>query len=373
MDRTIHSLAFPFKTKLTIGSPNDKYEREADAMADRIMRMPMNSASGKPLSSGGPTIQTKCAACAHEEDKIQRKPLMMKSEGGAPVATQALGSQLNSSKGSGSPLPSGTNSFMSNAFGTDFSNVRVHTDSKAQQMNQGLNARAFAHGSDIYFNSGEYNPGSSEGKRLLGHELTHVVQQGEGGLNRINRFSSSSPSSRSSRSSRSSSSGAAQENDTVGEAAGRCHTSNCKVDVRATKISGLRFLPIYHLFIVYTNSCGVEFYYRGGPGGPAGPGTRCSGLPAGGYGSIQTNNGRYVPGTIDWAPGAPSTTVATGSAACGKDSCLRSEMSRIDTTCTAYAPLGPNSNTVVSTALSNCSLPRSKPVLIAPGFNDPNI
>ena len=168
---------FPIQTKLTIGSTNDKYEREADAMADRIMRMPMESASRQPLSSSSPTIQTKCAACEHEEDKIQRKPLMMKSEGGTPVATQALGAQLNSTKGSGSPLPSGTNSFMGQSFGTDFSHVRVHSGSSAIQMNQGLNARAFTHGSDVYFNSGQYQPGSSEGKRLLGHELTHVVQQ----------------------------------------------------------------------------------------------------------------------------------------------------------------------------------------------------
>ena len=50
----------------------------------------------------------------------------------------------------------------------------------AVQMNQGLNARAFTHGSDIYFNSGQYQPGSSDGKRLLAHELTHVVQQNGG-------------------------------------------------------------------------------------------------------------------------------------------------------------------------------------------------
>ena len=169
-------IAPTIQTKLTIGSSNDKYEREADSMSNQIMRMPQ-SFSKQPLNKGAKDIQRKCANCEKEEEHIQRKPLMMKSDGGTPVATQALGAQLNSTKGSGSPLPSGTNSFMSNAFGSDFSHVRVHTDSKAQQMNQGLNARAFTHGSDVYFNRGEYNPGSFEGKRLLGHELTHVVQQ----------------------------------------------------------------------------------------------------------------------------------------------------------------------------------------------------
>jgi len=177
----------PIQTKLKIGSPNDKYEREADVMADRIMRMPMNSAISKPFSSTGPAIQAKCAACNHEEEKIQCKPLMMKSEGGTPIATQALGSQLTSTSGSGSPLPPATKSFMTNAFGTDFSNVRVHTDSKAQLMNKGLNARAFTHGSDVYFNKGQYSPGSSEGKRLLGHELTHVVQQAKA-ISKIQRW-----------------------------------------------------------------------------------------------------------------------------------------------------------------------------------------
>jgi len=183
--------------KLNIGQPNDKYEQEADAMADKVMRMPQNG------------IQRACADCEKEEsvqpkrknnflnlkrmvqrmggmegeeEKLQTKPLMMKSEGGGGVATSALTSQLNSSKGGGSPLPASTNQFMSNAFGTDFSNVRVHTGSSAIQMNQGLNARAFTHGSDVYFNKGEYSPNSSSGKRLLGHELTHVVQQG-GGFN----------------------------------------------------------------------------------------------------------------------------------------------------------------------------------------------
>ncbi len=181
--------------KLTIGQPNDKYEQEADAMADQVMRMPQN----------GPAIQKQCSDC-DEKEKAQPKrksnflslkpllqsmrkslsswsanPLMRKSESGGGEASPELTTQLNSSKGSGSPLPDSTNQFMSNAFGNDFSNVRVHTGSKAIQMNQDLNARAFAHGSDVYFNKGEYSPESSSGKSLLAHELTHVVQQ-SGGL-----------------------------------------------------------------------------------------------------------------------------------------------------------------------------------------------
>ncbi len=172
--------------KLTIGAPNDRYEREADAMADRIMRMPQ-AYSSQTLSSAANGIQRTCSACSHEKEQIRRKPLMMKSEGGMPVATPNLQTQLSGSKGSGNPMPSAINNQMSQAFNTDFSKVRIHTDSRAAQMNQGLNALAFTHGSDIYFNKGTYNPSSSDGKRLLGHELTHVVQQGEVGQNKIQR------------------------------------------------------------------------------------------------------------------------------------------------------------------------------------------
>jgi|GEM_PF-6614422 len=166
--------------KLTIGQPNDKYEQEADAMADSVMRMPLGDFTGPTSGDDNPQkpqIQTKCAACEQEE-MLQTKPLMMKQADGAGVATQSLTSQLNRSKGGGSPLPFNTNSYMSQAFGNDFSHVKIHTDSNAIQMNQGLNAKAFTHGSDIYFNKGEYAPNSSDGKKLLAHELTHVVQQG---------------------------------------------------------------------------------------------------------------------------------------------------------------------------------------------------
>ena len=99
--------SFPIQTKLTIGSSNDKYEREADAMANQIMSMPQTFSS-QPLSKGNDEIQRKCTACNHEDEQIQRKPLMMKSEGGTSIATQALGAQSINTIGSGTPLPSGT-------------------------------------------------------------------------------------------------------------------------------------------------------------------------------------------------------------------------------------------------------------------------
>lgn len=97
------------------------------------------------------------------------------SEGSQPAD---ISSRLSSSKGGGSPMSEETQSEMGSGFGADFSNVRVHTDDNAVQMNRDLGAQAFANGSDIYFNSGKYDPDSTGGKHLLAHELTHTIQQG---------------------------------------------------------------------------------------------------------------------------------------------------------------------------------------------------
>lgn len=165
--------------KLSINAPGDDFEQEADAMAERVMRMPANeNHQGPKTGIIGASIQRKCTSCEEEEKK--RKPIMRKTENGSGgiQAAPSLVSALNASKGGGSPLSSGTRSFMENAYSANFSKVRIHTDEKASEMSEGINAKAFTHGSDIYFKSGLYQPGTGEGKRLLAHELTHVVQQG---------------------------------------------------------------------------------------------------------------------------------------------------------------------------------------------------
>jgi len=172
------------QTKLKIGQPNDRFEQEADQVADQVMRMP---------AAQIPTIQRKCEAC--EEEELQMKPietaitpiiqkheeeeemLQMKGFGNDKTLQSTVESSLQQSKGSGQNIDVATQSFMSRGIGADFSNVKIHTDSNAIQMNRQLNAKAFTNGSDIYFNQGQYNPKSSEGKHLLAHELTHVVQQ----------------------------------------------------------------------------------------------------------------------------------------------------------------------------------------------------
>ncbi|MEM7185441.1 MAG: DUF4157 domain-containing protein [Bacteroidota bacterium] len=102
--------------------------------------------------------------------------LQMKGEGSS--GTAEIESSLHASKGGGSPMSPKTQQEMGSSFGADFSNVRIHTDSRAVQMNKDLGAHAFTNGSDVYFNQGKYDPDSSGGKHLLAHELTHTIQQG---------------------------------------------------------------------------------------------------------------------------------------------------------------------------------------------------
>lgn len=187
--------SFLLQTKLNVGSPDDPLEKEADAVADRVMRMPEEN-----------FIQRKCSSCEQEEEKqAHRKPIsesitsfiQAKHNAEKVSASDETSQSIQSSKGNGSPLGSDIQTFMSDRFNNDFSGVSIHTDSNAVQLNRDLNARAFTVGNDIYFNQNEYQPQSSEGKQLLAHELTHTLQQGENTLMKksadLPETSSSSP------------------------------------------------------------------------------------------------------------------------------------------------------------------------------------
>ncbi|MEZ4774822.1 MAG: DUF4157 domain-containing protein [Bacteroidia bacterium] len=169
--------------KLTIGQPNDKYEQEADAMAEKVVSR---------STASTPSIQQQCAECEKEkqilpmlqreplpeEEELQMKPEIMRQENDLLQASPDLESKLSSTKGGGQALSPSVQAEMNSSFGADFSGVRVHSNTNAAQMSQSIQAQAFTNGSDIYFNHGKYNPESSEGKKLLAHELTHTVQQG---------------------------------------------------------------------------------------------------------------------------------------------------------------------------------------------------
>ncbi|MEQ9372546.1 MAG: DUF4157 domain-containing protein [Coleofasciculus chthonoplastes F3-SA18-01] len=184
----ISSEAGAIQTKLTVGAPGDPYEQEADRVAAQVVSMsapPDNSAPVQRLAQENNPIQRGSLAQSitpvvqrRLSEQVQTQGLVQRAfQAGGTEASENLESRLNTSKGGGSPLSEEVRTFMEPRFGSDFSGVRVHTGSEAVQMNQELGAQAFTHGQDIFFNQGKYNPGSTDGKLLLAHEMTHVVQQ----------------------------------------------------------------------------------------------------------------------------------------------------------------------------------------------------
>jgi hypothetical protein len=162
------------QAKLQVNEPGDSFEKQADSVADRIMRMPGPSVNDtaffKPAID---TIQRKTHE--YEEDDLHRK----ESSDAPANGSHQLDSYVGSLSSSGKPLPTGSRQFFESRFGYDFSNVRIHTDSGAAQSTQSINALAYTTGNNIVFNSGQYAPESETGKKLMAHELTHVVQQSD--------------------------------------------------------------------------------------------------------------------------------------------------------------------------------------------------
>ncbi|MEZ4589764.1 MAG: DUF4157 domain-containing protein [Chloroflexota bacterium] len=97
---------------------------------------------------------------------------------GGPVDSH-IEAQINQSRGGGQPMEDSIRQPMEQAFGADFSDVRIHTDAQAHNLNEAIQARAFTTGNDIYFKEGEYSPSNTAGQELLAHEITHVIQQGK--------------------------------------------------------------------------------------------------------------------------------------------------------------------------------------------------
>ena len=133
------------QTKLAMGAPGDRYEREADRAADQILGMPASEA--QPL-------------------------------GGAPSRGPATSGPAGGALGSGRPLSDSERAFFEPRFGADFRGVRLHSGTRADEVARDLGARAFTVGPDVAFAKGEYAPQSAAGRRLMAHELAHVVQQG---------------------------------------------------------------------------------------------------------------------------------------------------------------------------------------------------
>lgn len=188
------------KSNLKVGEPNDQYEREADRVADAVMR----GRNTDPAHAVRPGIRAKLYrkvlrpeekfdSLAPAEEVIGSAPsgaeppeaLQRTASGEAGAVTPQYERSLHQAvQRGGDVLPSATRLFMESRFGWDFSSVRVHSDPQAGSFAQEVNARAFTLGNDIFFGQSEYQPFTQEGQRLLAHELTHVVQQSDGRLSR---------------------------------------------------------------------------------------------------------------------------------------------------------------------------------------------
>ena len=154
---------------LRIGAADDPLEREADAVADRVMRMPAPPPLQHAADRG--TLRRACAAC--EEEALRREPAA--SFAGAAAAPPLVGHTL---RAAARPLDPAARAFFEPRFGRDFSAVRVHDDAGAAASARSVDALAYTVASDIVFDAGQYRPHDPEGRRLLAHELAHVVQQG---------------------------------------------------------------------------------------------------------------------------------------------------------------------------------------------------
>lgn len=152
-------------------------QKKAEPIQKENTIAPKTPVAPKPIIQSKPEEEVQQKKEEETQGKEEEQGLQMSASGDANP-NENLESNINSSKGGGSPLPENTKTEMESGFGANFSNVRVHNDTNAVQMNKQLGSQAFATGNDIYFNEGKFNPSSKSGKHLLAHELTHTVQQG---------------------------------------------------------------------------------------------------------------------------------------------------------------------------------------------------
>lgn len=228
-----HSISSVIQPKLIIGKPNDKYEQEADRVADEVMRMPdpnvqrqvnMDNEEEETFQAKSladhitPLVQRQIEPREEDNEKeivqtksevyqtaplIQKKRIQRQTEkeenedvelnsieegekptlqtkmspGQDPRGTPFITSHIRALKGGGQPLSSNARSFFEPRFGNNLSKVRIHSGKDTANIASQINARAFSLGENIIFGEGQYSPSTFEGRRLLAHELVHVIQQ----------------------------------------------------------------------------------------------------------------------------------------------------------------------------------------------------
>jgi hypothetical protein len=193
------------QTKLRVGRPGDRLEREADRAADQVMRMPQPKLQ-RACACGGdcpkcqdrqPSREHEAAATLHNGSpgikEVRRQPTDFEFEipeeeeefvqakavsGQTPELAPGFEGQVDALDGRGQAFPPSLRDFFEPRFGYDLTPVRVHTDRRAHQMARAVHARAFTLGRHIVFAEGHYAPTTSEGQHLLAHELAHTIQQG---------------------------------------------------------------------------------------------------------------------------------------------------------------------------------------------------
>lgn len=186
--------------KLKVNAPRDQYEQEADRVAYQVMRMPAPARSTGPASSklsasfhtAAKTVMRQPSPRETEEEMdIEKQRAMLElvcpecedllqakeaSSQGVSVCT-GFESQIESVKAGGQPLPETVRASLEPKFGYDFSSVKIHTDARAGDTAKRMNALAYTTGPHIVFAPGQFAPHLYEGRKLLAHELAHVVQQ----------------------------------------------------------------------------------------------------------------------------------------------------------------------------------------------------
>jgi len=153
-----------------INTPGDRYEREADDLADKVMRV----AEPMTINAASPAIQRRCADCEEREEKLIKTMRMPAAPTGDELGASAAASAATRG---GTPLSTDLRAYFEPRFGHDFRDVRIHSDANAAESARSRDARAYTLGNDIVFGQDEYKPHMPSGQHLLAHELTHVVQQ----------------------------------------------------------------------------------------------------------------------------------------------------------------------------------------------------
>ena len=184
----------PVQAKLEVSAPGDRFEQEADQAAAAVMSGRGAAVDAAPravapmlyrmearpedlVDSASPSE----GGLAPAEDEADPATVQRSAEPGTPDAGPGFERSLQQSGGGrGHTLPAYVRGFMERGFDRDFSGVRIHSDANADRLARQIHARAFTHGSDIYFARSQYQPASQQGRHLLAHELAHVVQQSDG-------------------------------------------------------------------------------------------------------------------------------------------------------------------------------------------------